>query len=64
MNTTLTLKTQETVVEAVLYFATMELSWLLEPSQLVSYSHMHSVNKELLQTIMHSQTLVVAVGLG
>lgn len=63
MNTTLTLKPQETVVE-VLYFATMELSWLLEPSQLVSYSHMHSVNKELLQTKMHSQTLVVAVGLG
>lgn len=63
MNTTLTLKTQETVVE-VLYFATMELSWLLEPSQLVFYSHIHSVNKELLQTKMHSQTLVVAVGLG
>lgn len=64
MNTTVTLTTQETEAEAVLYFATMELSWFPEPSQLVSYSHMHVVNKELLQTEMHSQTLVVAVGLG
>ena len=41
----------------------MELSWLPKPSQLVSYSHMHSVNKELLQTKLHSQNLLVAVGL-
>lgn len=41
----------------------MELSRLPEPSWLVSYSHMHSVNKELLQTKMQSQKLFVAEGL-